>query len=426
MHDGGGGHSQLALRQLGTANLPNLQKFSQLFRFDTHLPLREPFMSCTRREFGKLALASLPAAAILGRGESIFGAFAQSKPNSLIDGVQIGTITYSYRSMPDQSAEATLKYIVDSGISAIELMGGPVESFAGAPSNGRSGGPGAGGRGAAGRGERGAPAALPEGAKKGSWKGQECVIPPAPDAAGGPGGAGGRGRGELTPEQQEQAKNLKEWRTTVSMEPFKKLRKMYNDAGVSIYAWKQLNPNMSDEEFEYIFNVAEALGCTHTTLELPTDAAQLKRIGDFAVKKKIYAAYHTHLQGSMTAFDQAFRVSKGNMANVDFGHFVAAGNVGGTPMQFLEKSHDRIASFHLKDRTTPEHCALNLPWGTGETPIKEILQLVKKNKWKMPATIEMEYEVSEGSDPVKEVRSCLEYCRRALSEALRTTASRQG
>ena len=44
------------------------------------------------------------------------------------------------------------------------------------------------------------------------------------------------------------------------MDPFKKLRKMYNDAGVTIYAWKQLSANMSDEEFEYIFNVAEALG----------------------------------------------------------------------------------------------------------------------------------------------------------------------
>ncbi len=88
-------------------------------------------MSYTRREFGKLALAGLPAAALLGRTESIFGAFAQAKPNSLINGVQIGTITYSYRSMPDQTAEATLKYIVDSGISAIELMGGPVGELCG-------------------------------------------------------------------------------------------------------------------------------------------------------------------------------------------------------------------------------------------------------------------------------------------------------
>lgn len=223
----------------------------------------------------------------------------------------------------------------------------------------------------------------------------------------------------MTPEQQaaqqEQAGKLKAWRTSVSMDAFKKLRTMYNDAGVTIYAWKQLSTNMSDEEFEYVFNVAEALGCTHTTLELPTDPAQLKRIGEFALKKKIYAAYHTHAQGNMTAFDRAFEVSRGNMANVDFGHWVAAGNVGGTPMQFLQKHHDRIASFHLKDRTTPEHCALNLPWGTGETPIREILQMVKQNGWKIPATIELEYAIPEGSDAVKEVRRCLDYCRSALT-----------
>jgi sugar phosphate isomerase/epimerase len=373
-------------------------------------------MSYSRREFGKLALAGLPAAAVLGRAESIFGAFAQAKPNSLIHGVQIGAITYSFRSMADQSAEATLKYVVDSGISAIELMGGPVESFAGAPASGRGGGPGGG------RGDGAAAAAPP--AFNSSWNGQACnSVPPAgaaPAVEGrAAGGGGGRGRSEQTPEQQaaqqEAAQKLKAWRTSISMDAFKKLRNMYNDAGVSIYAWKQLSTNMSDEEYEYIFNVAEALGCTHTTLELPTDAAQLKRLGDFAMKKKIYAAYHTHTQGSMTAFDQAFALSNGNMANVDFGHWVAAGNIGGTPMQFLQQHHARIASYHLKDRTTPEHCALNLSWGTGETPIKEILQMVKRNNWKFPGSVELEYDVPEGSDPVQEVRKCVEYCRRALT-----------
>jgi sugar phosphate isomerase/epimerase len=378
-------------------------------------------MSYTRREFGKLALAGLPAAAVLSRGESIFGAFAQAKPNSNFNGVQIGTITYSYRAMPDQSAEATLKYVLDSGISAIELMGGPVESYAGIPSAGRGGGPGGG----AGRGRRGDAAAdAPPPQFNSSWNGQPCNAAPRGDAPPQGRGGGGRGRGGnvATPEeraaQEEQAAKVKAWRTSVSMDKFKALRKMYNDAGVTIYAWKQLSTNMSDEEYEYIFNVAEALGCTHTTLELPTGAnaeAILKRLGDFAAKKKIYAAYHTHTQGSMTAFDQAFAASKGNMANVDFGHWVAAGNIGGTPMDFLRKHHDRIASFHLKDRTTPEHCALNLPWGTGETPIKEILQLVQKNKWKFPASIEMEYDVPKDSDPVTEVKKCVDYCRRALA-----------
>jgi sugar phosphate isomerase/epimerase len=404
-------------------------------------------MDYTRREFGKLALAGLPAAALL-ETPLFAAALAQAKPNSLIDGVQIGTITYSYRSMQDQSAEATLKYVLDSGISAIELMGGPAESYAqaqtgfAAPDRGR----GAGGGGGRGAGGGGAPAAAGAGAATAapaapvdmsrSWNGQPC---PAGRGGGGGGGAAGRagadagpagqaaagraggrggGRGEMTPEQQASADALKKWRTSVSMDPFKKLRKMYNDAGVTIYAWKQLSPAMSDEEFEYIFNVAEALGCTHTTLELPSGenaAAQLKRIGDFAMKKKIYAAYHTHLQGSMTAFDQAFALSKGNMANVDLGHFVAGGNKGGTPVQFIEKFHERISSAHLKDRTLPEHCELNLAWGTGETPLKEILQTMRKNKYSFPASIELEYAVPEGSDAVKEVQKCVEYCRNALA-----------
>ena len=342
-------------------------------------------MEYTRREFGQLTFAGVVGAA-----------FTDPKPNSLIDGVQIGTITYSYRSMPDQSAEATLKYIVDSGISAIELMGGPVESFAGAPSTGRGGG------------RPGGPP--PGGARQG---------PPPGGDPGARGGGRGRGRAEVTPEQQaaqrEAAEKIRQWRTSVSMDRFKALRKMYNDAGVTIYAWKQLNPNMSDGEMEYVFNVAEALGCTHTTLELTDNVDQLKRIGDFAERKKIYAAYHTHVQGSMTAFDKAFAASNGNMANVDLGHYVAGGNVGGTTIQFLEKFHDRIASFHLKDRTTPEHGAKNLPWGAGDTPIREILQTVKKNRWKMPASIELEYEVPEGSDAVREVRKCLQFCRDALA-----------
>jgi sugar phosphate isomerase/epimerase len=310
---------------------------------------------------------AVPAASLV---ESPLAALAQTpRPNSVIGGVSIGTITYSYRSMPDQSAEATLRYVVESGISQIELMNGPAESFAGAPQGGRGGGA---------RGGRG-------------------VEPPTP---------------EQQAVQRESAERLRKWRTSVSMDRFKQLRRMYDDAGVKIYAWKALNPNMSDEEFEYVFNVAEALGCTHTTLELPTEVAQLKRIGAFAEKRKIYAAYHTHLQGSMTAFDQAFAVSKANMANIDLGHYVAG--TGESPIPFLRKFHDRIASVHLKDRQTPAHGAGNLPWGTGDTPLKDILQLMKKEKYAFPASIELEYDVPAGSNAVKEVAKCLECCKAAL------------
>jgi sugar phosphate isomerase/epimerase len=271
--------------------------------------------------------------------------------------------------MPDQSAAAILRYVVDSGISRIEFMGGPVEAFAGAP---------------------------PAGGFRG----------------------GGRGGPPPTPEQQaarrEAAEKLRAWRTAVSMDRFKVLRKMFNDAGVTIYAWKQLSPTMSDDEMEYVFNVAEALGCTHTTLELLDDRDQLRRIGQFAEKRKIYAAYHTHLQGSMTAFEQAFAVSKANMANVDLGHFVAA---GGDPVAFIKTFNGRISSVHLKDRTTPAHGQGNVPWGTGDTPLREILLTMRRDRHAYPAAIELEYEVPSGSDAVKETAKCLDYCKGVLANA---------
>jgi sugar phosphate isomerase/epimerase len=320
----------------------------------------------SRRAFGKLALAAFPATLV----REPLAALAQTatKPNSTINGVQLGTITYSYRSMPDQSAEAILRYVLESGISQIEFMGGPVEAFAGAPLAGDRGG-----------GRRG--------------------QPPTP---------------EQEAAQRDAANQVKAWRTSVSMDRFKTLRKMFNDAGVTIYAWKQLTPNMSDEEMEYVFNVAEALGCTHTTLELVDDPAQLKRIGQFAEKKKIYAAYHTHLQGTMTAFDQAFAVSAGNMANVDLGHFVAA---GGDPVAFIRQFKGRISSVHLKDRATPAKGQGNLPWGTGDTPLKEILLTMQREKHSYPAAIELEYQVPAGSDAVKETVKCVDFCKAILANA---------
>ena len=325
-------------------------------------------MRYSRRDFGKLALTVLPAVTVLKHPVAA-SAQAPARPNSTVNGIDLGTITYSYRSMPDQSAEAILRYVLDSGISRIEFMGGPVEAFAGAPQA-------AGGRG-------------------GGRQGQ----PPTP---------------EQQASQREAAEKLRAWRTSVSMDRFKALRKMFNDAGVTIYAWKQLTPNMSNGEMEYVFNVAEALGCTHTTLELVDDPEQLRRIGQFAEKKKIYAAYHTHLQGSMTAFDQAFAVSKGNMANVDLGHFVAA---GGDPVAFIKRFNGRISSVHLKDRTTPANGQGNLPWGKGDTPLQEILLTMKRDKHTYPAAIELEYQVPAGSDAVKETVKCLDFCKAALAKA---------
>ena len=96
---------------------------------------------------------------------------------------------------------------------------------------------------------------------------------------------------------------------------------------------------------------------------------------------------------------------------------------GKSPVPVIQKYHDRIASLHLKDRKGPVASAENkapaggpnMPWGQGETPLKEVLQLMKKQKYKFPGSIEYEYDTPAGSDVLTEVKKCVQYCKEALA-----------
>ena len=387
-------------------------------------------MYLKRREFSKLALAA--AAAPLGE---LFAA----KPNSIFNGVVIGTITYSFRSesAAANQAEPLLKMVVDSGISHIELMPSAAENFAGSPATQGGGGGGRGGSGGGGRGGsgRGGGAGGGGGRALEYVAGQPLPVCPVPAsgetaAAGGGGaargggrggsgggnrGGGGGGRGQ-NPDAAAAAEALKAWRLGVSMDKFKAFGKLYNDAGVNIYCHK-LSPaaNASDAEFDYYFNIAKAMGATQISLEQGPANDHTQKLGDFAARHGMMTAYHAHLQATITAWDDLIAQSKGNGVNLDAGHYVAGSGQSPIPAITKYANMNRMCSLHLKDRTTPAHCELNLPWGQGETPIAEILQTIRKNKWKFPATIELEYQIPEGSNAVLEVRKCVEFCRKALA-----------
>lgn len=296
------------------------------------------------------------------------------KPNSKFFGVQIGVITYSFRSMP-ATAGQLLQYITESGISAIELMGDAIEEFAGKPAN---------------------PVKMP------------------PFTAGQP--------PQLTDEQKNQLKTYQkqvaDWRSSVSMDKFREIKEMYNKAGVDIYAFKPnaLGPNNTDAEIEYAMKAAKALGAHSVTVELPTDPAQSKRLGDLGAKHKVYIGYHAHTQATDTAWDTALSQSPYNSMNLDCGHYIAAGgnNTKETLLALIKAKHNRITTLHIKDRKTKASGGANMPWGQGDTPVKEVLALLKEKKYAIPATIELEYEIPAGSDAVKETKKCLAFAKNAL------------
>src|SRR6266850_446134 len=204
----------------------------------------------SRRDFHRLALAAVPASV------------AAAKPNSKINGVQLGAQSYSFR---DRSLDEAIKGMLEVGLSECELWQGHIEPKGG-------------------------------------------------------------GREALT-----------KWRTTVSMDVFKDVRKNFEDA----------------------------------------------------------------MKGS----------SKYIGINLDIGHFTAAGF---DAVDYLKKQHEHIVTLHIKDRKKDqgETHGANLPLGKGETPIKEVLKLLKENQWAIPANIEYEYK---GADTVAEVKSCYEYCKSALA-----------
>jgi len=157
-------------------------------------------------------------------------------------------------------------------------------------------------------------------------------------------------------------------------------------------------------------------------MELPTNEALLQRVAEYAAKRRLRIAFHTHGQGGESGFGKALDASPYTALNLDVGHYYGVN--GQSPVPVMVKYHDRIASLHLKDRKGPNRSGenqgsggggANMPWGQGETPLKEVLQTMKKNKYKFPASIEYEYNTPEGSDVLTEVKKCVRFCKDALA-----------
>ena len=326
----------------------------------------------SRRDF--IYQSSLAVIGVLASGKVAYAnspTWIKGSGFSKIKGVQVGEITYSFRGMPDSPADL-IKYCLEANISDIELMGDSIEIYAGAPKNPIS---------------------------YGSYR-----------------------RREWTDEMKAQATAYKEaltnWRQTASMEKFKEVHDLFKKAGINIYAYKPnaLGTSNTDAEIIFALKSAKTLGANSVTVELPEDASHTQRLGDLGEKYGIYIGYHAHLQATDTAWDEALGQSSFNTMNLDCGHYIAVGgdNTKESLLALIEAKHDRISSMHIKDRKNKEGEGKNMPWGQGDTPLKEILTLLKTKKYPIPATIEMEYTVPEGSNAVVETGKCWKYAKAIL------------
>lgn len=142
-----------------------------------------------------------------------------------------------------------------------------------------------------------------------------------------------------------------------------------------------------------------------------------RSLGPIAKNNGMFAILYNHAQFTEPGFDvdRLLSYSSANMLNFDVGYYF--GSTGLNPTNFIRNYHDRIASIHLKDKTIPYNITgknTNKVWRQGETPLAEVLHLIRDQKLPIYCDIELEYPVNPWSTSIKEVKICKEYCRQIL------------
>jgi sugar phosphate isomerase/epimerase len=219
-------------------------------------------------------------------------------------------------------------------------------------------------------------------------------------------------QGHVEPEKASR-KALREWRENIAIEQFQVVREQFSKAGVKLYAYNySFQDDYSDREVERGFEMAKALGVKFITASANVDMA--KRINGYAAQQDILVAMHNHDSMKPNEFstpDDFARAMQGNShirINLDIGHFTAANF---DPVDYVEKMWSHIVALHIKDRKKAHGDVV--PFGQGDTPIRQVLQLLAAKQLKIPAMIEYEYA---GQDPVAEVRKCYDFCRQAVTD----------
>src|SRR5215831_12717974 len=197
-------------------------------------------MLYNRREAGMLMISGLGLLTPIGFRRI---ASPQSKPNSRWAGVQVGlNVPYNFGSR-NMNASEIIERSVHLGVNALELRSQPVEEFLGSPD-------------------------------------KSVYSTPVP---------------EQIAARQAPPDEISKWRAAVPMEKVSRFRQKFDDAGIVIEIMKVDDIYArTDDELDYFFGLAKALGARAISCEISDPLDGTKRLGRFADKHQMMVAYHGH------------------------------------------------------------------------------------------------------------------------------------
>ena len=207
---------------------------------------------------------------------------------------------------------------------------------------------------------------------------------------------------------------LRRWRLATPPSAHEAFRAKFQSAGISLFAYRvDYDASFTDEEIEVTFQQAKALGVAR--IATVTTLTGARRLAPFAAKHGISVALHNSSNrqdpdaiATPEIFRTALALSKNFQLNFDIGNFTAANF---EPVAFLQENRASLSHVQIKDRT--RNSGRNEAFGDGDTPIADVLRLVRDKKLPVPVFVEYEY-IGLGT-PLEEVRRCLSFVKSALS-----------
>jgi sugar phosphate isomerase/epimerase len=216
------------------------------------------------------------------------------------------------------------------------------------------------------------------------------------------------GRGGMAPEQREA---LRQWRLgATSLDELRAVKKKFDDAGIHIYAYNiPIDDSFTDAEIDRVFPMAQALGAEF--LNVVTTLPVASRLVSPSAKYQMIVGFHPsgNLQnpnsiGTADSWRKLIALAPNFGVNPDLG---GRANWGPDPLAFLREMKSRLTTLHTHD---------SVPFGQGQAPVKEILLMMKKEKFNFVPIIERIYRLTPEMDNVAELRKLVEYCKGVLTQ----------
>ena len=193
---------------------------------------------------------------------------------------------------------------------------------------------------------------------------------------------------------------LRDFRASTPASHYEEIGAKFKAAGIGVTAFTvKYDDSFTDDEVDQTFRQAKALGASSITAPGTPDAA--KRLAPFAGKYQMQVALNDFTMASALP-SKLFKV------NADIGAITAA---NGSAVAWLQENYNAVGQLTIKDRRRNK--GLNEQWGDGDTPVQDVLRLVKAKGYTFPVFAEYEY-LGLGT-PAEELQRCMDYMRSAIA-----------